>query len=144
MKPFVRGGSFLAAFVLIVTLAGRTLAGAPVSGRADASGTDANVTRLTTDILAHSQFAHHPLDAELAAKLLDRYLDALDGTRSVFLQSDVDEFAAYRATLAQATLAEGDTSAARAIFARYLQRLEQQVAYATGLCCTTKLRLHRA
>ena len=43
--------------------------------------------------------------------------------RSVFLQSDVDEFAGYRATLAQATRGAGDTSAAKAIFARYLERL---------------------
>ena len=39
---------------------------------------------------------------------------ALNGTRSLFLQSDVDEFATYRATLAQATMMTGDTSAARA------------------------------
>src|SRR4051794_25087319 len=49
--------------------------------------TDANITRMTTGILGHSQFAHHPLDAELAGKLLDLYLDALDGNRSLFLKS---------------------------------------------------------
>jgi carboxyl-terminal processing protease len=87
------------------------------------------VTRLTTSLLGHSQFSHHPLDAELAGRLLDRYLAALDGTRSLFLQSDVDELAKDRATLAQATLTTGDTSAARAIFARYLQRLEQETAF---------------
>ena len=144
MKPLVRGTSLLAAFVLVIAVAGRTLAGAPVSGRVDASGTDANVTRLTADILARSQFAHHPLDAELAARFLDRYLDALDGTRSLFLQSDVDEFARYRATLAQATLAAGDTSAARAIFARYLERLEAADRVRHGLATYDALLLHGA
>ena len=105
---------------------------------AEARATDANITRLTTGILGNSQFAHHPLDTELAGKLLDLYLDALDGNRSLFLQSDIDEFAAYRSTLAQATLNAGDTKAAKAIFARYLQRLEQKVAADTELLRTMK------
>jgi carboxyl-terminal processing protease len=100
--------------------------------------TDANITRMTTGILGHSQFAHHPLDAELAGKLLDLYLDALDGNRSLFLKSDIDEFAAYRATLAQTTLKTGDTTPARNIFARYLQRLEQRVTAEAEMLRTMK------
>jgi carboxyl-terminal processing protease len=92
--------------------------------------TEANITRLTTSILARSQFAHHPLDSELAGKFLDSYLDALDGRRSLFMQSDVEEFAAYRATLAQVTR-DGNTSAARAIWHRYLQRLGEETAFLT-------------
>jgi carboxyl-terminal processing protease len=91
--------------------------------------TEANVTRLTASLLAGSQFSHHPLDEQMAAKLLDRYEDALDGSRSLFLQSDVDGFAAYRSALAEATRTAGDTEPARTIFARYLERLGQQVAY---------------
>jgi len=90
--------------------------------------TEANVTRLTTTILERSQFAHHPLDSELAGRFLDGYLDALDGRRSLFLQSDVEEFAAYRPTLAQVTR-EGNTNAAHAIWRRYLQRLAERTAY---------------
>ena len=93
--------------------------------------TEANITRLTTSILGRSQFAHHPLDAELANQFLDGYLDALDGSHSLFLQSDVAGFAPYRKTLAQVTGNAGDTSAARAIWDRYLERLEQQAAYVT-------------
>jgi carboxyl-terminal processing protease len=98
--------------------------------------TEANITRLTADILERSQFAHHPLDAELAGKFLDGYLDSLDGTRSLFLQSDVAEFAPYRATLAQVTRNWGDTSAAGTILNRYLERLEEQTTYATQLLKT--------
>ncbi len=98
--------------------------------------TEANITRLTTDILARSQFAHHPLDAELAGKFLDGYLDTLDATHSLFLSSDLRELATYRTTLAQRTRTMGDTSAARAIMARYLERLEQQSTYATHLLQT--------
>jgi carboxyl-terminal processing protease len=100
--------------------------------------TEANITRVTAGFLEESQFAHHPLDSELAGKFLDRYLDDLDGSRSLFLQSDVKEFVTYRATLAQVTHDIGDTSAAHAIFARYLERLGQRVAYSTDLLGTAK------
>src|SRR5215470_5955041 len=65
----------------------------------DQAATDAEITRLTSKILEKSQFAHHPLDDELAGKFLDRYLDMLDGQHLVFLQSDVDEFSRFRSTL---------------------------------------------
>jgi len=103
---------------------------APSARAPNLQATEANVTRLTTTILERSQFAHHPLDSELAGKFLDSYLDALDGRRSLFLQSDIEEFGAYRATLAQLTR-EGNTSAAHAIWRRYLQRLQERTTYLT-------------
>ena len=99
----------------------------------DQAATDAEITRLTSRILEKSQFAHHPLDDELAGKFLDRYLDALDGQHMLFLQSDVNEFARFKSTLAQATRRDGDSSPARVIFARYLERLDQRVAYVAQL-----------
>ncbi|HEX4337250.1 MAG TPA: carboxy terminal-processing peptidase [Polyangiaceae bacterium] len=102
----------------------------------DATG--ANITRLTSDILGRSQFSHHPLDRELAGKFLDGYLDALDGTHALFLQSDVSEFERYRDDLSRATRGQGDTTAARAIFARYLERLAQRTAYAGDVLQTTR------
>jgi carboxyl-terminal processing protease len=113
---------------LSLGLCAAALAGPPAARLPAAQATEANVTRLTTSLLERSQFAHHPLDSELAGKFLAGYLDALDGRRSLFLQSDVQEFAAYRATLAQVTR-EGNTSAAHAIWRRYLQRLEERTAY---------------
>lgn len=91
--------------------------------------TEANITRVASNILERSQFSHHTLDRELANKFLDSYLDALDGTHSVFLQSDLNDFASYRDTLAQTTKATGDTSASRKIFQRYLERLAQRSAF---------------
>jgi carboxyl-terminal processing protease len=100
---------------------------------ADQRTTEANITRVTTSLLARSQLAHHPLDTQLAGKLLDRYTDGLDGTRSLFLRSDLDDFAKLSAALAQKTRVDGDTQAAHVIFARYLERLRQQVAFDTNL-----------
>jgi carboxyl-terminal processing protease len=108
-------------------VASLSLAGPPEAPSQRA--TEANITRVTASLLASSQLAHHPLDAQLAGKLLDRYMDALDPSRSLFLGSDVGEWAPMRATLAQATRAEGDTTPAHVIYGRYLERLRQQVAF---------------
>jgi carboxyl-terminal processing protease len=110
--------------------------GLPSSQALDQAATNAEITRLTSKILEKSQFAHHPLDDELAGKFLDRYLDALDGQHLVFLQSDVEEFSRFRSTLAQATRRDGDISPARVIFARYLERLDQRAAYVAELLRT--------
>lgn len=99
----------------------------------DAEATDAAVTVLTTKILESSQFAHQPLTAEVAGKFLDRYLDALDGSHLLFVQGDLDEFARFRPALAEATRNLGDTTPARRVFQRYLERLDQRVAFRTGM-----------
>jgi len=95
----------------------------------DAQATDAAVTVLTTQILEKSQFAHQQLDDELAGKFLDRYLDTLDGNHMIFLKSDLDEFSGSRKSLAETTRKQGDTKLAHFIFKRYLQRLDQRVAF---------------
>ena len=119
--------------ILTLALACASFAVARPATPPDARSTEANIARITTSLLAQSQLAHHPLDTQLAGKLLDRYLDALDGTRSLFLKSDVEEFGAMRATLAQSTSATGDTRPAHVIFARYIERLKQRVAFDTAL-----------
>ena len=101
-----------------------------------AQGTEAEITRVTASILAHSQFAHHPLDRELADKLLARYADALDGSRTLLLQSDVDQYSGSGGTLAHAILFEGDTNLAHQLWRVYLQRLQQRVQYVAGLLHT--------
>jgi carboxyl-terminal processing protease len=95
--------------------------------------TDGNITRLTAGLLEQSQFSHHRLDNELAAKFLDRYLDSLDPGHLVFLQSDVQEFDLFRSHLPDMTRREGDITPARTIFQRYLERLDQRIEYATNL-----------
>lgn len=96
---------------------------------ADSGTTDANITRVTAAVLAQSQFSHHPLDAELAGRFLDGYLDSLDGDHDLFLQSDLKEFDLFRATLAQDTRTSGDTHPAQVIFNRFLERLQQRASF---------------
>jgi carboxyl-terminal processing protease len=127
--PLAAGGLTL----LIATAGlGRHARSAP----AERASTEANITRLATSLLEHSQFAHRSFDTDLAGTFLDRYIDSLDPTHSVFLQTDVAEFAGYRAMLSKATRDAGDTTAAQAIFQRYLQRLEQRESYSVEMLRT--------
>jgi carboxyl-terminal processing protease len=128
----------LVGFGLVVVFTATGIGRRSAAEQPESRTTEANITRLTTNLLEQSQFAHHRFDRDLAGTFLDRYLDSLDGTRSLFLQADVDEFGAYRATLAQATRGAGDTRAAQAIFARYLERLAQRVSYVTNVLQTAK------
>jgi carboxyl-terminal processing protease len=129
MKRLTKPVACLASLGLAIVLGALNCTGHTAQA-ATANSTEANITRVTTNILERSQFAHHALDRVLAGKFFDSYLDALDGARSLLLKSDVDEFASYRATLAQVTRLTGDTSAARAVFRRYLERLQERSTYA--------------
>jgi carboxyl-terminal processing protease len=120
--------------------AATTLSACHVYGQTSGSvlnTTDANVTRLTANVLGHSQFSHHPLDRRLASQFLEGYLDALDPSHTLFSEADVARFARYRTTLADATLVRGDTSAAQTVFRLYLERLGERTRYVTHLLATS-------
>jgi carboxyl-terminal processing protease len=94
---------------------------------------DRQIAALVARLLVRYHYAHHPLDATTSSKWFDRYLDALDPMHFYFVQSDVQEFAPYRETIAPSLLDKGDTSAANKIFRRFLERMDQQTAYAKEL-----------
>ena len=137
MRTLTRVVTLLAALGLALALYGASSSRQPVAPTAEAA-TEANITRVTAGLLGSSQFAHHPLDENLAGQLLNRYMEVLDPDRSLFLQSDVAEFDAYRSTLARDTRRAGDTRPAHAIFARYLERLGERVDYVTHELKTAK------
>ncbi|MEO5712976.1 MAG: S41 family peptidase, partial [Luteolibacter sp.] len=98
----------------------------------DAKATDAAITTLTSKILENSQFAHQQLNDELANKFFDRFLDSLDGNHMLFLNSDLEEFSKFKPTLAEAVREQGDNQLARLVFKRYLERLDQRVAFVSS------------
>jgi carboxyl-terminal processing protease len=134
-KPLVLPAiATLASLVLACCITAATLGRPTALLAADANDpTDGNITRLTAGLLEHSQFSHHRLDDELAARFLDRYLDSFDPEHLLFLQSDAQEFDAFRSSLSDMTRREGDITPEHTIFQRYLERLDQRVAYVTNL-----------
>ena len=99
--------------------------------------TEKNITRMTAELLQRVHFTHHPLDKEMAAKFFDRYIESIDPFHLYLLQTDLDEFETYRTNLHQLT-AKGDVTPCRAIYARYLERLQQRFDYVTNLVQTEK------
>ena len=119
---------------VVTTLGVALIATAPVWAlrpalRLDAPTPDGRITQLTAQLLEQAQFAHHRLDDSMAAKFLDRYIDSLDPSHELFLQSDTAEFHRFVPPLAKATRETGDTHPARVIFERYLQRSEERAAF---------------
>jgi carboxyl-terminal processing protease len=102
------------------------------------AATDKDITHLVARILVQNHYLQRPLDATVANKFLDRYIEALDNLHMHFLQSDLAEFDAYRPNLADRIYKDGDTKPARVIFNRFLQRLEQRARYVAELLQTEK------
>ena len=99
---------------------------------------DSNIARVVSMILERGHYLRQPLDDEISSKFLDRYLDSFDNLHIYFTRSDLDEFEKYRTRLDDLTEKEGDTTPARVIFTRFLERLQQQHDYVTNLLATEK------
>lgn len=89
--------------------------------------------RLVTRLLATSHYARRPLDDTLSGELFERYLDALDGTRSYFTAADITQLRGQYGTTLDDALARNDVRPAYAIYGLYAQRLEERVARALRL-----------
>ena len=86
------------------------------------------IAHLTAKLFEQAHYNHHKLDAPLAAKFLQKYIEALDYTRMFFGQGDLRDFERHRATLVGKTLAD-DATPAFDIFDRYQQRVGQAVGW---------------
>ena len=124
----------LVRLTLLLGLAAAT----PASLAENGQPTEADITRVTANLLEGSQFLQLPLDDEICGKCLDLYLEALDGAHMLFLQSDLDEFARLRPGLAAKILIEGETRPAHLIYTRYLKRLAQQADFTAQLLQSDK------
>jgi carboxyl-terminal processing protease len=122
-----RRSSRLAALLLSAAL----LAGAlPSRAAAPQPGDDdARIALVVARFLSREHFRRHAIDDEVSRDFLALYLDALDYTRLMFSEADVQEFQKYATTLDDETQ-RGNVRPGFEIFARYLQRVEQRVAFA--------------
>src|SRR5262245_11061772 len=99
---------------------------------------DSNIARVVSMILERGHYLRQPLDDDISSKFLDRYLDSFDNLHIYFTKSDLDEFEKYRTRLDDLTEKDGDTTPARIIFNRFLERLQQQHDYVTNVLATDK------
>ncbi|HQR23585.1 MAG TPA: carboxy terminal-processing peptidase [Steroidobacteraceae bacterium] len=90
---------------------------------------EAKVSRLVSSMFERSHYRQAPVNDPVSSLVLDRYLESLDGNRSYFLASDVQEFERYRYQLDDA-ITQGKLEPAFAIFNRFQQRSRERMAYA--------------
>jgi C-terminal peptidase prc len=100
--------------------------------------TDANIAAVAADVLQTWQYEQHPFDKEISSRFLDRYLETLDYSHMYFIKSDLDEFEMYRTNLNTLTLTNHDIRPCWVIFARFMERAADRVAFATNLLATEK------
>ncbi len=102
---------------------------------------DGAIAFVTARLLEQNHYRQHRLDDEYSERFFDRYLSALDPQHLHFTEGDIAEFDTYRDRLDDLTLPRrglGDTSPAYVIFNRFLERLNQRVAYVEELLKTEK------
>lgn len=112
-----------------------------VAAGADKVGFEPNVEQKITArqvslLLDRAHYLEQPLDREMGAKILSMYYDSLDPSRTLFLQSDVDEFNQKYASSFAERLKRGDLSAGIEIFERYRTRSNEYYDTAKALLKT--------
>ena len=86
-------------------------------------------------ILEEAHYSRAPLDDKMSEVIYQRYLESLDGQKSYFLQSDINDFNAYR-FLFDDMIRTGDVEPAYLMFARFQQRNRERIAHAIALLNT--------
>lgn len=93
-------------------------------------------TRQVALLLDKTHYLEQPLDKAMGAKILAMYYDQLDPSRTLFLQSDIDEFNAKYGDSFAERLKRGDLSAGIEVFERYRTRSNEYYDFAKQLLQT--------
>jgi carboxyl-terminal processing protease len=130
----------LAALAALV-LAGSGSSGAPATASLLPPGALAplerqkSVAKRIGTILEEAHYRHAQIDDRMSEQVFDRYLDSLDGQRSYFLASDVQELTPFRLRFDD-MIHTGNVEPAYLIFARFQQRNRERIRYAMELLKT--------
>jgi carboxyl-terminal processing protease len=126
------------AVVFSVGFARAETSSAAKSFSSSSDSTDANIAQIEADMLQTYHYSQHPFDAEISGRFLDRYLETLDYAHLYFLQSDINEFEAYRNKLQVLTMQDHDMSPCWKIFGRFMERANERINYVTNLIATSE------
>jgi carboxyl-terminal processing protease len=90
------------------------------------------IARQVGSTLEESHFSRTKIDDRMSSRIMDKFLDALDGQRSYLLAADIAEFEPQRMRFDD-MIRTGDIEPAYAMFARFQQRNRERIRYAIGL-----------
>ena len=85
--------------------------------------------RVVATLISTQHYTRQPLNDSISEQWFDDYFAALDREKRFFLASDIEEFKPYRKSLDNDIYA-GNLDFAYNVYARYLQRVRERMAYA--------------
>ncbi|AEF54231.1 carboxy terminal-processing peptidase [Marinomonas posidonica] len=114
--------------LLLCLLSGYSFAVTPVSAYQELQPPHEydQVSKELVEMLEGIHYNRPQIDDTISTKAFDYYIDAMDPTKSFFLQSDIDALETYRYEFDDA-LRNGDTQVAYTIYNLYLKRFEDRV-----------------
>ncbi len=92
----------------------------------------ASTTRGIIEQLRRNHYSEIRFDDAFSGKMLDSFIETLDGGRMYFTAADVAEFEQYRTTLDD-LLQRGDTEAGYLMYNRYQQRVIERLVYSIAM-----------
>lgn len=96
---------------------------------------DRMIARQVGALLEDAHYSQQRIDDSMSSRVLDKFLNSLDGQRSYFLASDIAEFETYRLRFDD-MIRTGDIEPAYWMFARYQQRTRERIEHALSLLAT--------
>ena len=127
----------LAAVVTVVGGSARlTASTSPLPPGAIAPGDrERMIARQVGALLQDAHYSRIRIDDALSPRVMDKFLESMDGQRAYFLASDIEEFAPLRMRFDD-MIRTGDIEPGYAMFARYQQRNRERVQHALKLLDT--------
>ncbi|MDY6983725.1 MAG: tail-specific protease, partial [Pseudomonadota bacterium] len=92
----------------------------------------ARTTRAIIEQLRRNHYSEIRFDDAFSGKMLDSFIETLDGGRMYFTEADIAEFEQYRTTLDD-LLQRGDTEAGYLMYNRYQQRVIERLVYTIAM-----------
>ncbi|MEY3975907.1 MAG: hypothetical protein RLZZ33_962 [Pseudomonadota bacterium] len=90
------------------------------------------IARQVGSLLEEAHYSKLKIDDNLSPRVMDKFIEGLDGQRSYFLASDIAEFETHRLRFDD-MIRTGDIEPSYLIFARYQQRNRERVEHALAL-----------
>ena len=122
-------------FIVVAALCGaHAHAAAPITPKDELAprAEHKRATRLITHFIANYHYKKPPLDDELSEKILDRYIETLDPTKSYLLRSDIDGFVLH-AELLDDYLRRSNLRPVYDMYLSYRERVEARIEKAFAL-----------
>jgi carboxyl-terminal processing protease len=125
--------SIVAAWAVLVFLAAAPLAAQQAEVLGKPSRQSQRISVVVAALMEREHLSKHQLDNVTSEHALSMYIKNLDPLKMYFLKSDIEEFRSKYGDALDEMMPEGDYTAAFAVFERFLQRVDEQVAVANEL-----------